>query len=125
MFRVIIAGSRDFNNYEFLSSKMDRLLSNIIFDDIIILCGEARGADTLGKRYAIERGYDIESYPADWNKYGKSAGYIRNSEMAKNADALAAFWDGKSKGTGHMINLAKEHGLMIRIIDINKIEVLL
>lgn len=64
----------------------------------------------MGERYAKERGYAVSEHPADWDRYGKSAGYIRNKEMAEEADALMAFWDGKSRGTMHMINLAKEKG---------------
>lgn len=111
--RVIIAGGRDFDDYDLLCRTMDTLLVNM--GRVTIICGKARGADTLGERYAKERGYPVRYYPADWNTYGRSAGFIRNEEMAKNADALVAFWDGKSKGTGHMINLAKKHGLKIRV----------
>ena len=114
MFRVIIAGGRDFNNYAGLSASMDYLLKNVC-DEIQIICGMARGADRLGERYAKERGYKIRYFPADWDTYGKSAGYRRNVEMASNADALVAFWDGVSYGTKHMIDIAKEKGLAIRV----------
>ena len=111
--RVIIAGGRDFDDYELLCRTMDTLL--IHKSSVTVLCGKAKGADTLGERYAKDRGYTVEYYPADWEKFGRSAGYLRNEEMAKNADALVAFWDGKSKGTGHMISLARKHGLKIRV----------
>lgn len=114
MFRVIIAGGRDFQDYAYLKQTMDRLLINIT-DEIAVVCGEARGADLLGKRYAKERGYVVHSYPADWNTYGKAAGFVRNKEMAKTADALVAFWDGKSSGTKHMIETANQFGLKVRI----------
>lgn len=114
MFRVIIAGGRDFDNYDLLAKTMDNLLSNIK-DDITVLCGKARGADTLGERYAKERGFRVRYFPANWKRYGKPAGYIRNTEMAKNADALAAFWDGKSLGTRHMIEIATARGLKVRV----------
>ena len=81
-----------------------------------IVCGEARGADSLGKRLAYEKGWKVLSFPADWDKHGKAAGYKRNDEMARNADALIAFWDGKSRGTKHMIDLAKKYGLQTRIV---------
>lgn len=115
MFRVIVAGTRTFNNYELLKNSLDSFLSNTQ-DDIHIVSGKARGADTLGERYAKYLGYTIDAYPADWSTYGKSAGYIRNAEMAKNADALVAFWDGKSKGTKHMIDLAEKEGLSVCIV---------
>lgn len=114
VFRVIIAGGRLFDDYAYLKKSMDYLLRNIN-DDIIVVCGKARGADTLGEKYANERGYDVHYFPADWDRYGKAAGYIRNEEMAKNADALVAFWDGKSHGTKNMIALAKQYGLKVRV----------
>jgi hypothetical protein len=98
MFRVIVAGGREFNNYALLRDKLDFALRNKISEGITIVSGAARGADKLGEQYAVERGYNIDSHPADWDKFGKSAGYIRNKEMAQNADALMAFWDGKSRG---------------------------
>lgn len=114
-FRVIIAGSRGFNDYPLLASTMDTLLQNITVP-IVVICGMARGADLLGERYALDRGFQVQRFPADWDKYGKRAGYIRNEEMAKNADALVAFWDGESRGTKHMIELAGKYGLKTRVI---------
>ena len=114
MFRVIIAGGRDFADYCLLEETVDYLLQNIN-QPIAIVCGKARGADTLGEQYAIKRGYPVYYYPAQWDKYGKIAGYLRNREMAQNADALIAFWDKKSKGTKNMIELAKEYNLKIKI----------
>lgn len=115
MFRVIIAGGRDFADYTLLSETMDDYLSSIT-DDIFIVCGQARGADTLGEQYAKEHGYQVNYFPADWNRLGKSAGYIRNTEMAKNADALVAFWDSHSLGTKHMIATAERLGLDVRVV---------
>ena len=107
MFRVIIAGGRNFQDYDMLAAYMDFLLSKTT-EDVEIVCGMARGADRLGEKYAMERGLQIHRMPANWNKYGKTAGYKRNIEMADEADALAAFWDGKSRGTAHMIETAKK-----------------
>ena len=94
MFRLIVAGGRDFNNYPALASSLDRLLKNVC-DDIQIVCGMARGADRLGERYAKEHDYRIRYFPADWDSDGRSAGFRRNVRMAENADALVAFWDGR------------------------------
>jgi glycerophosphoryl diester phosphodiesterase len=77
----------------------------------------ARGTDTLGLNYAIANKIKYSQFPADWNTYGKRAGYVRNEQMAKYADALLAFWDGQSRGTKHMIDLAKQHGLKVRVFD--------
>ena len=119
MFRVIIAGGRDFKDYDLLVKTMNHLLSNIK-DDITVVCGKARGADTLGEQYAKEYGYSVQYFPADWDRYGKAAGYLRNTEMAKNADALAAFWDGMSLGTRHMIEIARSRGLKVRVKHYDK-----
>lgn len=116
MFRVIIAGGRDFTDYMLLSEMMDNYLSGIT-DDIFIVCGQARGADTLGEQYAKDHGYTVNYFPAQWTRYGKAAGYIRNTEMAKNADALVAFWDGHSLGTKHMIATAEQLGLDVCVVQ--------
>lgn len=116
--RVIIAGGRDFDNYELLCQRCDHLLS--MQNDITVICGMARGADLFGKRYAEERGYEVVCFPADWDTYGKAAGYRRNAEMAEYAaegfGALIAFWNGASKGTKHMIDLAKQKHLSVRVV---------
>jgi len=112
--RVIVAGSRGFNDYHKLKKKLDSILKNQ--KDITIISGTANGADKLGERYAGENHHKLEEYPAMWDIFGKSAGYRRNEEMAKVANACIVFWDGKSKGTKHMIDLAKKHKLKLRII---------
>lgn len=115
-FRLIIAGGRDFKDYTLLRSTVDKLLQNKLRKEkIVIICGMAKGADMLGARYAQERGYKIRYFPADWDKYWKRAGPIRNEEMAKNADALVALWDGKSPGTRNMIETAEKYNLAVRI----------
>lgn len=111
-FRVIIAGSRNFDDYDTLKKVCNFMLSNK--KEVQIISGTAKGADKLGEQYALEKGYSINYFPADWSK-GKSAGYIRNELMAQNADALIAFWDGNSKGTKHMIDLAKKYNLKTKI----------
>jgi len=98
--KVIIAGGREFNNYELLKSSCDRIL--IRQSNIEIVSGKALGADKLGEDYAKEKGYKIKEFPADWIKYKKGAGPIRNKQMAEYADGLIAFWDGQSKGTKNM-----------------------
>ena len=110
--KVIIAGSRGFDDYEMLCKVCDHMLSRQT--EIEIVSGAARGADLLGERYAKERGMFVKKFPADWS-IGKSAGFIRNSQMADYSDALICFWDGESKGSKHMINLAKEKNLKIKI----------
>lgn len=111
--KVIIAGSRSFNDYSFLCLKCDKALSSQT--EIEIVSGTANGADKLGEKYAEEKKYPIKRFPADWDKYGKSAGYKRNEEMAKYADALICFFDGKSKGSQSMINLATKYKLKTKV----------
>lgn len=117
VFSIIIAGSRDFNDYEKLKEVCDYMLSNKKeTHNIIIISGGARGADKLGEQYAKERGYVLQRYLANWDKDGKMAGFIRNVEMAAVADACICFWDGKSKGTKHMIETARKKKLKTKVV---------
>lgn len=104
--KIIIAGSRNFYDYEFLKQKMKEL--NLEITELV--CGEARGADSLGKRWALENNIPIKSFYPDWDRYGNSAGMIRNHEMGDYADYLVAFWDGKSRGTKDMIFYMQQIG---------------
>lgn len=113
--KVIIAGGRDFSDYDLLKQTV-RNLYDTREGDFEIVSGTARGADQLGERFAKRAGFAVKSFPADWNKYGKSAGYRRNAEMADYADVLVAFWDQKSRGTMHMIDLAKSKGLEVHVV---------
>lgn len=113
-FKVIIAGSRGFQNYDLLKARCDNILKNQ--SNIEIVSGGADGADRLGERYAAERNYPIKRFIPDWSYYGRKAGFIRNEEMAQYGDALIAFWNGNSRGTHHMIETAIMFGLKIRII---------
>lgn len=119
VFRVIIAGGRDFNDYPLLKQKCDTFLANKAKNNkIVIVSGTAKGADRLGERYARERGYQVVRYPANWDRDGNSAGPIRNAKMAENADALIAFWDGNSRGTYNMIDLAaNKEDMLIRVVN--------
>jgi len=116
IFRLIIAGGRDFSDYQLLQKKADVMLSSKRFSHTIeIVSGKAKGADILGEQYAKANGFAVKEFPADW-QIGKSAAYLRNSEMAGYADACICFWNGKSKGTKHMIDLATEKGIPLRVI---------
>ena len=102
-FKVVIAGGRDFSDYELLKRMCDYYLQDKVSNgyEIIIVSGRARGADKLGEKYADEKGYKKAFYPADWN-LGKGAGHIRNRQMAVFADSAILFWDGVSRGTKNM-----------------------
>ena len=114
--RVIIAGGRYFDDYELLKDKVTTILHRYLPEEVCILSGCALGADSLGEQLAREVGYDVRAFPANWQRYGKSAGYRRNAEMASDGTHLIAFWDGKSKGTNHMIDLARKNSLKIKIV---------
>jgi len=113
MIKVIIAGGRDFDDIEGLYEVMDVLYGDI--PKVEVVCGMARGADELGAHWAGYAGAPVKKFPADWDKYGKGAGYIRNEHMAQYADVLVAFWDGKSKGTKNMIQKAFDQGLEVHV----------
>jgi hypothetical protein len=113
-FRVIVAGGRDFFNYQLLESKLDKILSQK--ENVVIVSGEATGADRLGEDYARKHNLLVSYYPALWQQYGNQAGFIRNRQMAMEADACICFWDGKSTGTQHMIETARIMNIPLRII---------
>jgi len=115
MNKIIVAGGRDFSDYDFLKSKLDNLLVDRALVEIV--SGTARGADKLGEQYARMNKLHVTQFPANWDLYGKSAGYKRNAKMAEYADALVAFWDGKSRGTKHMIDLANKSGIPVRVVN--------
>jgi hypothetical protein len=121
--KIIIAGSRKFNNYGFLKSKCDNIIN--FRTDIEIVSGCCRGADLLGEKYAFDRGYPVKPFPAKWKRpdgsIDYSAGFIRNEQMAKYANGLIAFWDMKSPGTKNMIDLANKYSLKVRIIDVSAV----
>ena len=105
MLKVIIAGGRDFTDTQYAADSLVKLVEdNMLPDTFTVISGNARGADKVGEYLAELWNLPLEIYPADWNQHGKSAGYIRNSQMADIADVLVAFWNGKSRGTMHMIN---------------------
>lgn len=116
MYKVIVAGSRDFNKYQLLERELINFLRGRKPSEVQIVSGTARGADKLGERFATEKGCSLAGFPADWDRYGKSAGYRRNADMAKYSDACVCFWDGKSRGTKHMIDLAEKEGLEIKVV---------
>ena len=110
--KIIVAGSRNFNNYILLSEKLCKYKDEIKE----IVCGEAKGADTLGKNWAIQHNIPVKSFPADWQQYGSAAGYIRNHQMGDYADGLIAFWDGMSSGTKDMIDYMEKLGKLCIVI---------
>ena len=101
---LIVAGSRGFDDYGLL----EKHLGEFSFDGII--SGGAKGADALGERYAIHHCKTLSVFPADWDKHGKKAGFLRNIEMSRSGDIAIVFWDGQSKGSKHMIQTMQTAG---------------
>ena len=109
--RVIIAGSRNCTDFNLLLEA----INESGYDITTVVSGRARGVDTLGETWARQHHRPVDTYPADWDHYGKAAGHIRNTAMAKNADALIALLAPDSRGTANMIKQAEKHGLKIFI----------
>lgn len=109
-----VIGSRSFSNYELLASS----LNNYVYKGDVIVSGGAKGADSLAERFAKENSIEFVVYPANWEKFGKSAGFKRNVDIVNSSDIIIAFWDGKSKGTMHSIELAKKMNKKTIIIKV-------
>ena len=119
--RVIIAGGRDFESYEYMCEKLDDLFykstSFIGSRPIKIISGMAKGADTLAIRYADEHKLTKILFPANWKEYPRIAGFLRNNDMLSIATHLIAFWNGESSGTKHMIEIAQMKGIPIWVFE--------
>lgn len=113
--KTIIAGSRTITDWALLYVAINwaRVAEGIEVTEVI--SGNARGVDQLGELYAEKYNLPLHKYPADWKTYGKSAGMIRNKEMLQTAEALIAIWDGNSRGTKNMIEIAKKAGLKVYV----------
>jgi hypothetical protein len=127
--KVLVCGTRTFKDYDLLKEKLDIYLF-LLTDPIIVTGGQKLwdhfeqdyvGADRLAEKYATRNMFLLRIFHADWNKLGKKAGPIRNSEMAKHADLCVAFWDGKSRGTADMIHKMRKRGKPVKIVRFDKI----
>lgn len=122
MIRVIIAGSRKFNDQDLFDKTVNNILANYNTNELEIVSGACAGADAMGEEYAKNHNIRLAEFPAYWSKYGKSAGPIRNEQMAKYAaeadrGILIAFPIGESRGTRNMIKLARQYGLEVEIVE--------
>lgn len=115
MSKIIIAGSRNFGDRNFIFSKLDSLFLNKEIEEVV--CGEAKGPDVIGKEWAIANNIPVRSFFPNWSELGKVAGIVRNAEMGKYADILVAFWDYKSPGTRNMIGFMKKQKKKTIVID--------
>ena len=120
IYKIAIGGCRNFNNYNVFKEFVNECISSFK-GEIIIISGKCRGVDCMAERYAAEKSLGLELFPAEWKKYGRSAGPIRNKVMVQRADIVIAFWDGKSKGTKSLINNAKVMGKVLYIKNITQV----
>lgn len=110
--KIAIVGSRSFDSYDEIESHLEQYKGQAT----LVISGGAKGVDTFGERWAIKNSIPTLIFKPDWDKHGKSAGYLRNKDIVANADLVIAFWDGTSKGTKHSIDIAKTSGKELRII---------
>ena len=109
--KTIIAGSRDITSMR----ELEAAIADCGWEITQVVSGRAIGVDTLGEEWANSKGLPIDYHPADWDQYGKAAGYRRNAEMAACSEALIVLWNGTSKGTAHMMKCAEQKGLKIHV----------
>lgn len=136
--KLIIAGGRNFGNWETVKRTIDYFLSETDDKDIEIVSGRCSdkkgvhtfttsegikvyGADGLGEKYALLRGYKVRPFPADWDRYGGRAGPIRNREMAKYGTHAVVYWDVTSRGSRDMIAQAKQYKCKLKIVRYDKL----
>ena len=112
--RIAIIGSRGFSSYKLLSEVLEKYESNIS----LVVSGGARGADTVGENWAKRRDIPVKIFKPDWDRYGKSAGYVRNKEIISNCDGCIVFWDGESTGAQHSFKLCKELSKPLKVINV-------
>ena len=115
--KVIVCGGRDFSDLGLMTQILNHYIGGYAKTKVELVSGGARGADTLAIYYGAINHIPINVYYADWNRHGKRAGYLRNAKMAQVATHCIAFWDGKSRGTKHMIDLARKNSLLTLVIN--------
>jgi len=120
--RIIVCGCRDFSDEALFARTVDEILPQ--YENIELISGHAKGADTFCETYAATHNIPVTIFKPDWKKYGRGAGPVRNREMlayaVQETPILLAFWDGKSRGTNHMISLAKQFGAKCHVIYCNE-----
>jgi hypothetical protein len=107
--RIVVAGSRSYSNYDEFDFTMSRLLQKKKKANCVLISGKApRGADEMIIRWAQDHGWKYAEFPADWDRFNKSAGFIRNAEMKKVATLVVVFWDLLSNGTMNMYEISSK-----------------
>lgn len=117
-FNLLIAGGRDFSNYDLLARRCAAYIAeNCGVQELTILSGCASGADSLGEQFAKEYQLQCRFFPAQWEKFGRAAGPMRNRQMAQVADGAVVFWDGRSRGTRSMIGYLRQMGVPFEVVQ--------
>lgn len=116
--RLLVCGSRGITDKDWIFSQIESYWYEHLacYSDPIMIEGAARGVDLIAKAYAVENNWKVEEYPADWEKHGRGAGYIRNDIMVKAADEVLILWDGESRGTKNDIGLCKKYNKPHKIV---------
>ena len=116
--RLLVCGSRTITDKNWIYSQIESYWYEHLacYSDPIMIEGAARGVDLIAKAYAVENDWKVEEYPADWEKHGRDAGYIRNDIMVKAADEVLILWDGERRGTKNDINLCKKYNKPHKIV---------
>lgn len=119
--KIAVIGSRSFSDEEY----MRRVLfekEKLHAEEHVLVSGGAPGEDFLAERISKVEEIPFVLYPANWERHGRRAGMLRNIAMIQYVDEVIAFWDGKSSGTQHSINLAEKFGKPVRIYMVNNYE---
>jgi YspA, cpYpsA-related SLOG family len=122
--KTVIFGGREFNNYtlmKFIIEETNWYKTGLITH---VISGGAGGADALGAKWAREQKLELSVMPAEWSKYGRAAGHLRNGLMADQAELAIGFWNGNSKGTLNMMTLCKNKGIPLLVYRTDKEELL-
>lgn len=122
--RIVVCGGSKFDDYPLLESSLNKIFKEYSNDTIEIISGHAKGADSLGEKYADEHNLKCTVFEADWKQYGRAAGPIRNSKMLEYAKQenpmVVAFWDGESRGTKDTLTKAQIFGIFSKVVKYEK-----
>jgi len=116
--KLAVIGSRNFHD----AALLQEILLPYLPDTTLVISGGAKGVDTLAENWARENGIEVQIFPADWARYGRGAGRVRNHDIIQSCDQCIAFWDGNSKGTKHSIDLCKKYRKHLRVVEVGRVE---
>lgn len=112
--KLLVAGSRTISSTNAIYKVLNEYVEEH-GDKLSIISGGAKGVDTVAAEFAKSQNIPFTEVPADWDKHGRAAGFIRNKEMWEMADEGVVFWDGVSKGTAHSFKLSEQMNKKLRV----------